>query len=102
MPIQIKHEGGWSKVVVACRVCGSEIEDARDGNYYFPVREGMEMSDVYFTHSRCSKQFEEEYDLVEDTYLEAQGLDVFPVYFFRNLGLDEEETRKRVYLFGTF
>jgi hypothetical protein len=96
MPIMMKVVKGSDHVerlcpVVVCDHCRHEIEDARSGSYQWRG-EDVERSyaQVYFTHKRCFREFEETH---REAYWLAEELRLLPAYLGGNLSVNRKEAR---------
>jgi hypothetical protein len=96
MPIVMKVVKGPDHLerlcsVVVCDHCHTEIEDARSGSYQWRG-EDVERSfaQVYFTHKRCFRGFEETHP---ESYWLAEELRLLPAYLGGNLSVNRKEAR---------
>lgn len=100
MPVRVVFHGGNFYPAIFCDFCNRRIEDARDGNYEFPLPgpygSGDEELPVYFTHKGCSHAFEQTSGLL----LGSEDLMMLPLFLERNLALTRKEIMKRMKAFS--
>ncbi len=88
MPIKNIRKNGRYCPTVICDQCGGEIDDARQANACFAMRDN---DDLYFVHKKCQPQWDRE----QPDRFGAEELQIWLVYLLNNLGFHKIEKRAR-------
>jgi hypothetical protein len=101
MPLQIRIEGPQARAVVVCAHCGKQIENARQGNYQWRMRDGCRGTggQLFFTHKQCCRAFQTA-NTGPFTWAWTE-LCCLPIFLGNNLGLDWEGAKDTARMFAS-